>query len=300
MVIPHKNEFELYHYGESLCSQKARIGMFEKNISYKSHHIVICDVSEECQNLNDEYLKVNPKGIVPTLVHNGVPIYDAHRIVRYVDEQYPDSGEKLWPEDPQLRVIAEKWFNEGMLNENGRYGSNFGMAIPIVTHPFLAHTINKQSLDLVVEKYAKHPIASRGKRFIALRREGKAFPAEIFTEALTNICHGLLEINGLLNRLGGPWALGRFALIDVTMMACFHRLSDINLKVLLRHKKIPLIGPYWDRLQSRPSFQEAVINWYDKKNWRPAILEVYGNKKSPLEEEALSILSSLSKNTAIS
>ena len=293
-MISHDQEFELYHYGESLCSQKARIGMAEKNLEYKSHHIVICDVAEECQNLSEEYLEVNPRGVVPTLVHNGRQVFNAHHIIRYVDDNYPDNGQKLWPSDPARIKIAQKWFEDGMLNEDARYGSNFGMSIPILTHPFLAHTLNKQSLDLVVEKYRNHPIKSRGQRFTELRRHGKAFPKEVFTEALTNVCRGLSDINKLLEKYGGPWLLGEFTLPDITMMACFHRLSDINLGVLLSHEKVPLVWDYWARLQERPSFQEAVLNWYDYKNWRPSIIEVYGNRISPLYDESILIMDALS------
>ena len=293
MLVYHEQEFELYHYDESLCSQKARLGLTEKKIDYKSHAIVICDVAEECQNLSEEYLKVNPKGIVPTLVHNGQPVYDAHRIIRYLDEKYPNSGERLWPTEAEKMTIAEKWFAEGMLNEDGRYGSNFGMGIPILTHPILAHSLNKQPLDLVVEKYKNHPIKSRGKRFTELRREGKAFPKEVFTEALTNVCRGLIEMNGLLDRFGGPWLLGDFFLPDITMMACFHRLEDVNLDVLLHHETVPFVSAYWDRLQARVSYQEAVVNWHDEENWRPALREVYGDRSSPLYDQGMSIMYSL-------
>jgi len=112
MTIAHQQELELYHYSESLCSQKARLGMAEKDLNYKSNHIVICDVAEECQNLNSNYLEVNPKGIVPTLVHKGMPVYDAHRIIKYLDDQYPERGNKLWPQDENRKKIAAHWFNE--------------------------------------------------------------------------------------------------------------------------------------------------------------------------------------------
>ena len=41
MTIAHQQELELYHYSESFCSQKARLGMAEKDLNYKSNHIVI-------------------------------------------------------------------------------------------------------------------------------------------------------------------------------------------------------------------------------------------------------------------
>ena len=107
MKIPFEQEFELYHYGESLCSQKARLGMAEKQLNYRSHHIVICDVAEQCQNLTEEYIRVNPKGIVPTLIHYGEQVFDAHEIIRYVDKIYPDSGVRLWPSDPERLSIAQ-------------------------------------------------------------------------------------------------------------------------------------------------------------------------------------------------
>ncbi len=290
MTIAHEQELELYHYGESLCSQKARLGMAEKGLDYKSRHIVICDVAEECQNLSTDYLKVNPKGIVPTLVHKGEPVYDAHRIIKYVDEQYPDSGTRLWPEDEDRQQIAAHWFDEGMLDENGRYGSTFGLAIPILSHPILAHALNRQPLDLVVEKYRHHPLESRGKRFTALRRDGTAFPPEVTTTALESVCRGLRDINHLLDRFGGPYLLGEFTLPDITMMACFHRLEDVRLTDLLDHDAVPLVNGYWQRLQDRPSYTDAVIAWHDDVNWRSALLEIFGDQKSPRLEEAFSIM----------
>ena len=295
MKIPFEQEFELYHYGESLCSQKARLGMAEKQLNYKSHHIVICDVAEQCQNLTEEYIRVNPKGIVPTLIHYGEQVFDAHEIIRYVDKIYPDSGVRLWPSDPERLSIAQKWFDEGMLKENERYGSNFGMGIPILSHPILAQTLQKQPLDLVVQKYRNHPIESRGKRFTTLRREGRAFPKEIFTEALSHVCRGLIEMNELLDRFGGPWLLGDFTLPDITMMACFHRLKDVKLDVLLNHEAIPLMARYWDGLQKRKSYQEAVLNWHDEENWRAALKVVYGEGPSPLCNQAMSIMGELAK-----
>lgn len=293
MVIPHEQVLELYHYRESLCSQKARAGLAEKGVDYKSHHIMICDLAEECQNLTAEYLAVNPKGIVPTLVHNGEPVYDAHRIIRHVDEHFPNSGSRLWPQDEERAAIAERWFTEAMLDETQPYASTFGMAIPLLSHPILAHTLQRQPLDVVVEKFKHHPIERRGKTFTALRRDGASPPTEAITNALTNLCRGLKEMNGLLERFGGPWLLGDFSLPDVTMMACFHRLEDVHLDDILDNEAIPLIGEYWQRLQARPAYPAAITEMHDEINFRTAVAEVFGEQPSPRLTEAQEIIGQL-------
>lgn len=293
MTLPHDQDLELYHYAESLCSQKARIGMAEKGLAYKSHHIVICDIAAECQNLEADYLRINPKGVVPTLVHRGEPVYDAHRIIKHVDAAYPDSGEKLWPDDPKSQEIASYWFSEGMLDETAAYGSTFGTAIPLLSHPILAHTLGRQPLELVIEKFKNHPIERRGKNFTALRQTGAKPPPEVMDLALTNVAKGLIEVNRLLESSGGPWLLGGFSLPDVTMMACFHRLEDVRLDDLLSHDRIPLVAGYWSRLQARPSYKQAVTDWHDAENFRSAIAEIFDDGKSPRLDRAVEILASL-------
>ncbi len=294
MVIPHEQELELYHYKESLCSQKARVGMEEKQLPYKSNHIMICDIAAECENLDDEYLRVNPKGIVPTLVHNGKPVYDAHRIVKYVDEQYPGSGQKLWPDDKDLAAEADYWFSEGMLDETAPYGSTFGMAIPALSHAILRRTLERQPLDLVVEKFKRHPIERRGKNFTALRKGQSSVTAEGLAMLLEKLCQGLIRLDRQLEKSGGPWLLGDFTLPDITMMACSHRLEDVRLDDMLQESLVPRLAGYWERLQGRPSYRKAITDMHDEENFRTAIVEVFGNGKSPQLDDARKTLKRLS------
>lgn len=77
------------------------------------------------------------------------------------------------------------------------------------------------------------------------------------------------------------------------MMACFHRLQDVRLDDLLDHSAVPLIANYWQRLQDRPSYQEAVVDWHDEVNWRSAIPEIFGDGKSPRLDAAVEKLVAL-------
>ena len=205
---------------------------------------------------------------------------------------------KQWisPEEAELERATVYTFHS-MIAKQWRQGRLFiagDAAIPILSHPILAHTLNRQPLEQVVEKYRHHPLESRGKRFTALRREGTAFPTEVMTTALKSICRGLQEINHHLDQFGGPYLLGEFTLPDITIMACFHRLEDVRMTDLLDHDSVPLVSGYWQQLQDRLSYKDAVIAWHDEVNWRTALIEIFGGKKSPNLKEAFSIMETLS------
>ena len=93
-MIAHTEEFELYHYGESLCSQMVRLALEEKQIAYKSHHMYLELTGE---NLSRAFKKINPNVVVPVLVHNGTPSYNSWDIIRYLDNHAPAQGAALLP-----------------------------------------------------------------------------------------------------------------------------------------------------------------------------------------------------------
>ncbi len=75
----------LYHSPYSTCSQKVRIALAEKGLAYESREI---NFARE-EHLAPEYLKLNPNGVVPTLVHDGEPVIDSSCILEYLDEVAP-------------------------------------------------------------------------------------------------------------------------------------------------------------------------------------------------------------------
>ena len=77
---------ELYNFPMSTCSQKVRIVLAEKGLDWVDHRI------ESGDHLKPGYLQLNPNGVVPTLVHDGVPIIDSSVICEYLDEVFPQSS----------------------------------------------------------------------------------------------------------------------------------------------------------------------------------------------------------------
>ena len=54
----------LYHHNISVCAQKVRIALAEKDLSWQGVHIDLM----QGEHLKPEFLKINPRGLVPVLV----------------------------------------------------------------------------------------------------------------------------------------------------------------------------------------------------------------------------------------
>ena len=74
---------ELYNAPQSTCSQKVRLTLAEKGLEFVEHKLKLFRNDQ----LKPEYLKLNPNGVVPTLVDGGVQIIDSSVIMEYLDEE---------------------------------------------------------------------------------------------------------------------------------------------------------------------------------------------------------------------
>ncbi|KAF4716278.1 hypothetical protein FOZ62_024410, partial [Perkinsus olseni] len=92
----------LYSFYRSSCAYRVRIALALKAILC-TMKIVNIDKGEQ---KSDEYLKVNPSGLVPSLVTpDGEVLTQSLAILDYLEVAYPQST-RLWPQDPVLRVRA--------------------------------------------------------------------------------------------------------------------------------------------------------------------------------------------------
>jgi glutathione S-transferase len=98
---------ELYYFENSICSERALMTLAEKSVTdWVPHHVHLF----EHQQFDPEYLKLNPKAQVPTLVHDGEIIRESSLISDYLDDLYPEPPLK----PAKLSEVAQmrEWIKE--------------------------------------------------------------------------------------------------------------------------------------------------------------------------------------------
>ena len=111
---------ELYNFAQSTCSLKVRICLHEKALDWLDHPLI----SKNADHLSDWYLKLNPNGVVPTLIHDGRPVFESSVILQYLDQVFPDAA--LMPADAYGQAKLTR------LARLRRRGADAGGALPLV------------------------------------------------------------------------------------------------------------------------------------------------------------------------
>ena len=94
---------KLYKYGNSICTQKVFVLLDAKKIDYEPINV---DLFKN-EQYNPAYLKLNPKGVVPTLIHDGNVVVESTLICEYIDEVYPNPS--FTPESPSQKSRMRLW-----------------------------------------------------------------------------------------------------------------------------------------------------------------------------------------------
>ena len=63
---------------------------------------------------------------------------------------------------------------------------------------------------------------------------------------------------------GRSFFYNTFSHVDINLMCVFNRLVDLGLEESVSHKT-PFIYEYWEKLKSRNSYQNGILNYYTDK-----------------------------------
>lgn len=238
---------ELYHSNWSICAQKVRLVVAEKGLDVVEHHI---DLRAREQQ-TPEYLKLNPKGYVPTLVHDGRPVIESALICEYLDEVFPSPA--LSPSDPVERAYMRTWTR--------RPDDGLHRACATVTNAiaFRLQWLEK-SADEIEAMLAATPDPARR----TWRREmiEKGTESQLFVNAVWAYESLLNDMETAL--LGRDWLAGNdYTLADVSLTAYLNRVAELQFQPMWESAR-PRVANWFDRIRARENFQVAFGNYpYD-------------------------------------
>jgi len=229
--------FVLYNAPQSTCSQKARICLWEKGLPFTEHKL---DLFKGDQ-LTPEYKKLNPNGVVPTLVHDGEVIIDSSVIIEYLDELFPDPA--LSPPTAAGRAHMREWlrFFEEVPTPAVR--------VPSYNRVFLQHFQKMTDEEFIAFGESK-PL--RKDFFLKMGRTG--YSDDEMRQAENRLRMTVERMEAQLAS-SGPWLLGDYSLADICVMPVMMRLSDIGLDDLW--SDCDRVAEWFDRFRARDALQKA-------------------------------------------
>lgn len=236
---------ELYHFGFSTCSQKVRLVLAEKGIDFVSHEVNLIAGGQH----DPAYVKLNPKHVVPTLVHDGRVFVESSLIIAYLDEAFPEPP--LRPADALGRYAVARWIK--------RVDDDLHPAAPIVTFalgPRLALLQQPKEVREANLAAIPDPVARATRRSVI--EHGVAAPE--FAGALGVFVDTLdaMEVELAAQR----WLSGaRFGLADATLLPYVLRLEHLAMDPLIERAARPRVADWLARVKTLPSYATAVEAW---------------------------------------
>ena len=237
----------LYTHPMSPCAQKVRIVLSEKNLQWEKYEVNL----PEKENLSPEYLKLNPLGVVPTLVDGGKAIIESSIICEYLDDKYPEPG--LRPDDPYLSSNMRFWMK---YIDNKLHPSCGALQWPLV----MAHHLKQlpeAEQDAIIDKVVEKPRRDRQRRLLK-----QGYDAPDVKDAVATYEKTIGDMEHVLS--GQAWLAGdNFSLADAAMAPYFQTLQQFGWADWY-HSRQHVAG-WYERVVMRPSYQQGVAGDFSEE-----------------------------------
>lgn len=232
---------DLYHDWDAFCCIKMRFCLAEKQLAWTSR---IVDLQEMAQ-LTPAYLAINPKGLVPALVHDGVVLTESSVINEYLDEISHDRP--LVPEDPLDRARMRIWvkFQDDVLHPS----------IKAPTYQLmLRRAFALMPPALLEDRIAHAPSSEKA----AMLRKAASDAAPDLAEVEAARTKILAALGQMENRLGESHWLGggAFSLADIVAAPFIDRLEELNFAGMWSN--LPAVQRWISQVKERPAYSAAM------------------------------------------
>ncbi len=237
----------LYHFDRSTAAQKVRLVLAEKNLAWESR--IINPALDAREQHSPEYLRLNPRGVVPTLIHDGHAVRESQVILEYLDDVFPTPA--LRPADPLARAQMRVWTK--LIDEHLHVDSRtIGQCVA------MRHLMATADPERLAVHYAAMPEEVRRDNDLVNNKYGLDSP--LLPGALRRFKKVFDGIDAVLARQ--PWLAGdTFSLADISHVVYVARMDTFQLAGL--YQPLPHLTDWLGRVRARASWAEAVEKWGD-------------------------------------
>jgi glutathione S-transferase len=199
------------------------------------------------EHFSADYLKLNPKGVVPTLVHNGQVIRESAIICDYIDDLSADPP--LKPDSDAATARMREWVKD----------SDDYIFEAVASLSFVS-VFRSRMLDMSDEQRSEHwrkqKVLDRTLRQVSCVQLGLDSPYVI--RAIASWERAWHYIEEVLSD-GRPWLMGEeFTLADLCYAPFMARIAGLQLLDIWLTER-PLSSAWWKRLSARASFRAADV-----------------------------------------
>jgi glutathione S-transferase len=242
---------KLYDGAVSPCCMKVRLCLAEKDLDAE---LIAVNLGSKA-NLEPEYLALNPKGVVPTLVDDeaDAPIIESTLINEYLDERFPEPPLKPASAAGKVKMrLWTKYVDEELHPANGA-----------VVWPILSlERLRAQDADEVRSALARHPDPKRVARQLEIFEHGYGAPVvgaglEVFARAVDKLEAALEQ---------SPYLAGdEVTLADLALLPYANEIMNFGLAALAEGK--PQLKQWFAGMAARPSYARAIAEALPDKQW---------------------------------
>src|ERR1700761_2763364 len=236
---------KLFTAHNSICTQKVFLTLIEKGLPWTSEYIDLFNNEQ----YRPEYLKLNPKGVVPTLIHEGHAIVESTLICEYLDETFPQPS--LVPTSAFERAQMRRWskhIDEGV----------FEATREISFSAMFRDKMKGMTQEQRDGRYRNIGDPGRRARMISTYELGCDSP---FVE------QGIFAFEKMFGEMeealsdGRPWLVGQnFSLADINVIPFAARLDYLAILDVWINER-PLVAAWWRKAKARPSFSDAIAKF---------------------------------------
>lgn len=241
---------KLYHNDMSACAQKVRFVLAVKQLEWQSEELNLRQGDQQ----RPEYLKINPKGLVPALEHDNDILVESNIIVDYLDEAFSEPS--LMPETPLKRAKVRWWMkklDDGLHLELAAL--SFGIAYRIQLLDAC-----KDDMNLVEKHLNAIPDAYMRDVQRQVMTDGMGSPR--FDRAVNEFAKLIEELDAELAE--HKWiGSDSMSLADIAFAPYATRLEHLHLSAMWHHK--PHFKGWYERLKRTEGYQQGLAGWFNPK-----------------------------------